>query len=95
MLGHAGIPSIKSERQIFELVFHRASNLSIFDICWKIHTKYSKILLQKLFLLPFPPILSLEFDTFDFLRPPIPENAKKFDFLPFTLIEEIIKVEEE
>ena len=35
------------------------------------------------------------YPTFDFLWSPIPENDKKFDFLPVTLIGEIIRVEEE
>ena len=35
------------------------------------------------------------YPTFDFLRPPMPENDKKFDFLPVTLIGEIFRVEEE
>ena len=33
------------------------------------------------------------YPTFDFLRPPIPENDKKFDFLPVTLIGEIVEEE--
>ena len=85
LLGLAGIPSIKSERQIFNLVFHRALNLSIFHICWKKHTKYSKNIVQKTVFASisthfvcrnwYLTCIQKLYPTFDFLRHLIPENA--------------------